>query len=113
MNDEQYKRFRKMRLESEDGSLKCLYSTRDDNKTLYFLIQGVNSKYKVSINLKGQIKCSCPDFTHTCKVQECICKHCLYVVYIKLGLFKDIEHSFYRRNYFTPDEISSICKIKF
>ena len=105
MNDEQYKRFRKMN--SED--INCLYETHDKKKNIYFLISGsTGTHYKVEISADGKICCSCPDFKHTSKEQGCICKHCLHVIYRLLKLFKDVDHSFFKRCYFTPDEIQQI-----
>ncbi len=105
MNDEQYKRYRKM----TSDPIQYLYGTHDNKKNLYFLVSGSSgTHYKVTIPTNGKISCSCPDFTHGAKEQECVCKHCLYVIYNVLKLFKDIDHSFFKRCCFTPDEIHSI-----
>lgn len=105
MNDEQYKRFRKMNADN----IECLYYTHNSNKNLFFLISGSSgAKYKVSISPKGKIECSCPDFKNGAKVQECVCKHCLYVIYNTLKLFDDVEHEFFDRLYFTTDEVHKI-----
>ena len=56
MNDEQYKRYRKMDREP----IKCLYKKRDNKKIMHFLISGSSgTKYIVSIPPDGKIKCSC------------------------------------------------------
>ena len=108
MNDEQYKRFRKMNAES----IKCLYSKKDKNGGIHFLISGsTGTKYKVSVYNDGRIVCDCPDFTHGSKENECVCKHCLYILYKELGLFKNLEHNFFKRLFLTPDEIQNIQKI--
>jgi len=105
MNDEQYKRYRKMNADP----IKCLYKTHDKKKNIYFLISGSSgTKYKVIIPTNGKISCSCPDFTHGAKVQECVCKHCLYVIFNVLKVFTDLKHSFFTRCYFTPDEVKTI-----
>lgn len=107
MNDEQYKRYRKMNVEP----IKCLYKARK-NTNLYFLISGSSgTNYKVTVQSDGKISCSCPDFTHGSKDNRCICKHCLYVIYNVLRLFKSVEHTFFTRLYFTPDEVQEIQKI--
>ncbi len=105
MNDEQYKRYRKMSSEP----IQCLYETHDKKKNIYFLISGSSgTKYKVAIYTDGKISCSCPDFTHGAKIQECVCKHCLHVIYNVLRLFSDIDHAFFKRCHFTSDEVHSI-----
>jgi hypothetical protein len=105
MNDEQYKRYRKMNADP----IQCLYQTHDKNKNIYFLISGSSgTKYKVTITPKGKIECSCPDYKHTAVVQECVCKHCLFVIFHVLRLFKDVDHTFFKRCYFTPDEIKNV-----
>lgn len=108
MNDEQYKRYRKMTSES----IECVYYTHDKKKNIYFLISGSSGvKYKVTIPINGRISCSCPDFTHGAKAQECVCKHCLHVIYNVLKLLDDIDHAFFTRCYFTPDEVHTIHTI--
>ena len=104
MNDEQYKRFRKMQAEK----INCLFKTHDKHKKLYFLISGsAGNKYKVIISPNGEISCSCPDFKHSSKTQECVCKHCLHVIFKVLKLFSSVNHTFFTRCYFTPDEIKN------
>ena len=104
MNDEQYKRYRKMC----SDPIKCLYITPDKSKRLHFLISGSSGiKYKVTIPSDGKISCSCPDFKHGAKAQECVCKHCLYVI-LNILCICDIHHSFFKRCYFTPDEVKTI-----
>lgn len=108
MNDEQYKRFRKMNAEN----IECLISKKDKNGGLHFLINGsTGTHYKVSIYPNGKISCGCPDFTHNSKDNECVCKHCLFVLYKELRLFKNLEHYFFKRRFFTPDEIQIIQKL--
>ena len=108
MNDEQYKRFRKM----DSEPINCLYITHSKTKTIYFLVSGsTGTKYKVEIPTNGKIICGCPDFQKTCKVQECVCKHCLHVIYKVLKLFKGVDHTFFKRCYFSPDEIQNIHRI--
>ena len=108
MNDEQYKRYRKM----ASDPIQYLYGTHDNKKNLYFLVSGSSgTHYKVTIPTNGKISCSCPDFTHGAKEQECVCKHCLYIIYNVLKLFKDIDHTFFKRCCFTPDEIHNIHTI--
>lgn len=108
MNDEQYKRYRKLHSET----IECLFRTHDSNKTIYFLVSGsTGTKYKVTIPKNGRIECSCPDFKTNCKTHHCVCKHCLYVIYDNLKLFKDIDHGFFKRCYFTPDEIHTVHSI--
>jgi len=108
MNDEQYKRFRKMNAET----IECLFYTHDKNKSLHFLINGSQQKrYKVTIPKDGKITCSCPDFTHNSKVNECVCKHCLHIIYNILKLFSDVDHTFFTRLFFSKDEIQEIHKI--
>jgi hypothetical protein len=103
MNDEQYKRYRKMTNEP----IECLFHLRK-NEVLYFLISGSSdTHYKVRIPQNGRISCSCPDFTHTCSVQECVCKHCLYVLLVVLKVFTDLQHTFFTRRFLTPDEVQS------
>ena len=105
MNDEQYKRFRRYKTEA----LECLYQTRDSKKNLHFLISGSSgTRYKVTIPVDGKVTCSCPDFSHTCKVQECVCKHVLHVIFKTLRLFDDVDHAFFKRCRFTPDEMDRI-----
>jgi hypothetical protein len=111
MNDEQYKRFKSM---ENNDTIKCLYSVKDSKDNMYFLVSGSNgNKYKVVIKTNGKIICSCPDFSNGSKIQECVCKHCLCVIYKYLHLFRGIEHTFFKRKekYFTPDEITIIKKI--
>lgn len=105
MNDEQYKRYCKMTGEA----IECLYQTNDRNGGLHFLISGsTGTRYKVTIHTDGKIDCGCPDFKHNSKSQECICKHCLFVIFQVLHLFKDVNHTFFERLFFTPDEIQNI-----
>lgn len=110
MEDEQYKRYRKMKQER----IACLFSKVDKTTgTIYFLISGQSrNRYKVSITTgeKGKIKCSCPDFSTGAKAQKCVCKHCLLIIYEVLELFTEINHPFFTRLYFTPDETRSIKK---
>jgi len=108
MNDEQYKRFRKMNADK----LKCLFTKRDPSGNMHFLVSGsTGTRYKVSVYKNGVINCSCPDFCHGCKDNDCVCKHCLHVIYKVLKLFRDVNHKFFERLYFTPDEIQTIKKI--
>ncbi len=89
--------------------IQCLYETHDKKKNIYFLISGSSgTKYKVVIAHNGKISCSCPDFTHGAQVQECVCKHCLYVIFKVLKIFSDVNHTFFKRCYFTFDEIKTI-----
>ena len=105
MNDEQYKRYRRMNADP----IKCLYVTHNKEKDLYFLISGSKgTKYKVTIPTNGKICCSCPDFKNSSQVQECVCKHCLYVIYNVLRLFTDVDHAFFKRCCFTPDEVHTV-----
>lgn len=106
MNDEQYKRFRKMKNEN----IQCLF-TLYKAKTLYFLVVGsTGTKYKVCIKNTGQISCSCPDFKNGAQVQECVCKHCLYIIFEYLGVIKDVDHCFFERRFFTKDEMMQIFR---
>lgn len=108
MNDEQYKRYRKMTSEP----INCLLIKHDNKKNIYYLISGSSGiHYKVAIRSDGSIDCSCPDFKNSSKAQECICKHCLYVLNKVLKLFNDVDHTFYKRLFFTPDEIHTIHNI--
>lgn len=108
MNDEQYKRYRKM----ESDPIKCLFRKHDKNKNLHFLISGSrDTNYKVTIYRDGKIECGCPDFKHNASVQECVCKHCLYVIFHELKCIRDIDHGFFGKRFFTPDELSDIYKI--
>jgi hypothetical protein len=108
MNDEQYKRYRKMLADR----IECPYQIKDKKNTLYFLIVGnTGVKYKISIYQNGQLKCSCPDFSNHCKSNNCICKHCLYLIFDKLKIIKTLEHKFFDRLYFTPDEMQKIYNI--
>jgi len=109
MNNEQYKRFRKM----EKDPLNCLFKAKDKAGNLHFLISGSTGvKYKVSIYLhgekKGKINCTCPDFKNNAKIQECVCKHCLHVLYKVLKIFKNVDHSFFGKCLFTVDEMTKI-----
>ncbi len=107
MNDEQYKRYRKM----QSDPIKCLFIIPDKSKNLHFLISGSSgTKYKVTIPVNGKISCSCPDFKHGAKVQECVCKHCLHVIFQVLRVF-DLEHTFFSRCYFTPEEVKTVHTI--
>jgi hypothetical protein len=100
MNDECYKRYKKC------NEIDCLYSIRKDSK-YHFLISGsANSKYSVTVSDKT-ITCSCPDYKHNSKDLEIVCKHCIYVLTKVLKLFP-VEHSFWKRRFFTPDEYKSI-----
>ena len=102
MNDEQYKRYRKVFTEE----IECLFCKRDDMKNMHFLVSGSSgTHYKVSIYINGKITCSCPDYKHNARVQECLCKHCLHIV---SKIFPNIEHAFYKRRYFTKDEIPTV-----
>lgn len=108
MNDEQYKRYRRMTSEA----INCLYRTHDKNKRLHFLISGSKgANYKVTIPPDGKMTCTCPDFVNNASVQECICKHCLFVIYQDLRYFKDVDHLFFKRRFFTPDEVRDIHNI--
>lgn len=105
MEDEQYKRYRKM--VGED--IKCLHSVVDRKGTLHFLISGASgTRYKVSVGNKGALTCSCPDFKHGAKDGECVCKHCLFLIYRHLRLFEELDHPFFKRRWFTADEIQQI-----
>jgi len=106
MNDEQYKRYRKLQSEN----IKCLFKTQK-NDTLYFLISGSSgTRYKVCIPNDGKITCSCPDFKHNSKNNECVCKHCLHVILNVLRVF-NIDHTFFKRCFFTRDELDEIYSI--
>jgi len=109
MNEEQYKRYRKMMSEP----IKCLHRKKDSKNNLYFLINNSSDKnYKIKISQNGKIECSCPDFTKGgAKIEKCICKHCLFVIFKILKIFQDINHTFFKRCFFTPDEIKNINKI--
>ena len=90
--------------------IQCLYEAHDKQKNIHFLISGsTGTKYKVTITHGGKIYCSCPDYTNTSR--DCICKHCLYVIYHVLELFRDVDHPFFKRCYFTPDEIHNVHSI--
>lgn len=109
MNEEQYKRYRKMDAEN----ISVLIKKRDSSGNIHYLINGQsNVHYKVSVYTNGKITCSCPDFVNTCGVQECVCKHCLYVIYKVLKFTKRLDHAFFKRRFFTPDEMSLILKVK-
>lgn len=103
MNDELYKRFRKLRQEP----IECLFAMRDEKQgDFHFLINGSSgTRYKVSIQRQtGRVACSCPDYKYNNRVQECICKHALFVV---AGILHNkIDHAFFKRGYyFTADEM--------
>ena len=107
MNDEQYKRFKTMQSQSIDCSIRA----RCPKGRLYFVIHGSSgSKYKVIITPRGSIFCSCPDMLKS-KINECVCKHCLYVIFEDLELFDDVSHTFFERRYFTKDEMQNINRI--
>ena len=101
MNDEQYKRYRKM----FSDSIECLYKMRDHGNYHFLILGSTKTKYKVSIYKNGDIKCGCPDFKHH---KELVCKHCLYVIFNIIGGDFHIDHEFFKRNKFTRDEIQSI-----
>lgn len=113
MNDELYKRYRKMK---SDPSF-ILFSARDPKGNIHYLVQGSN-RYKVTIFATGKIECSCPDMSFRVRktdehykgsqANNYICKHCLLIV-SELG-FNDINHSFFKRTFFSPDEIQTIQK---
>ena len=112
MNNEQYKRYRKM----EHDKLSCLFKAKDKSGNLHFLILGsTDTKYKVSIYMKDRkIRCSCPDFKNNSSSRDCVCKHCLHVLYKVLKLFKNADHSFFEKFIFNENEIAKImhvCKI--
>lgn len=107
MNDEEYKRFRKLKTED----IQCIYNTYTNNNFYFLVIGSSHTKYKVVIESKGKIYCSCPDFKHNARKCETTCKHCLYIIFIKLKLFKDVNHTFFKRHYFTPDEVQMIYSI--
>lgn len=105
MNDEQYKRYRKML----QDPIKDLFTLKDKQGNLHFLISGSSgTKYKVTIFLNGKIACSCPDFKH--HGNSSICKHCLYVLFKSLHGIFSIKHAIFTRKpiFFTPDEIMDI-----
>jgi len=108
MNDEQYKRYRKMKEEP----IKCLFSVKDKAGRFHFLVSGsTGTHYKVTISSAGgKISCSCPDFRNNSKNYECVCKHCLFIILEKMRLF-DIYHTFFKRPgcHFTPDEIALVA----
>lgn len=115
MNDAQYSRFRKMNNEN----ISILY-TKIINNNIYFLLKSAsNTNYKISIksctHLKipkcGKIFCSCPDNKFNSNDKECVCKHILYILFKYLKIFSNLEHTFFKRRYFTPDEMSAITKI--
>lgn len=105
MNDEQYKRYRKLRTEE----IEVLVCRRDDAKNMHFLVNGsTGTHYKVSVYLQGgHLVCSCPDYKHNARIQETLCKHCLFLA---TKIFPNIEHTFYKRRYFTPDELPLVKK---
>lgn len=107
MDDEQYERYRKMR----NDPPKILFKMTDKKGNIHFLVQG-NNRYKVSILPQGIITCTCPDMKYNGIVEKkkMLCKHCLAIV-DHLG-FKNVNHTFFKRNFFTPDEISEIKKNK-
>jgi len=108
MNDEQYKRYRKMNAEV----IKVLIRKIDKkDKTIHYLVEGDSgTHYKVSIYKTGKITCSCPDYKYSVE-KECVCKHCLFIIINVLKMFKNnLYHPFYERHYFTPDELSDIYK---
>jgi len=109
MEEEQYKRYRKMISEN----LKCLYKTSDSKNNFYFLTSGSSkNNYKVKISTNGSITCTCADFVKGgSKINNCICKHCLHIIFIELKLFKDVNHTFFKRCFFTPDEMKNIKDI--
>lgn len=115
MNDAQYSRFRKMNNEH----ISILY-TKNINKNIYFLLKSAsNTNYKISIkNCKhlgvsncGKIYCTCPDNKFNSNDKECVCKHILYILFKYLKIFNDLNHTFFKRRYFTPDEMSNIINI--
>ncbi len=115
MEDEQYKRYRKMKLEPS----QILFKMKDKNNNIHFLIQGTN-RYKVTIHNNGFLSCSCPDMKFTPATdtihldnkkikKKILCKHCLQII-DSFGY--NIDHTFFKRNFFTPDELQSILKSK-
>lgn len=105
MNDEQYKRYRKLRTEE----IAVLFCKRDSAKNMHFLVNGsTGTHYKVSVYRDtGKIECSCADYKHNARVQETLCKHCLFLA---IKIFPNIEHTFYKRRYFTRDEVPLVVK---
>jgi hypothetical protein len=92
MDEQQYKRYRKM----NSDSIECLYRTCDKNNNCHFLISGSSgTRYKVSINDNGVLSCSCPDAKHAGKVEKCLCKHCLYIIFKELEIFDSVDNVFF------------------
>lgn len=105
MHDEQYKRYRKM----HNDTIKLLLKKKSLKRDLYFLVKGNSGEnYKVVIRKNGVIDCSCPDQCNGAKNNECVCKHCLFVIFQVLQFTTDINHTFFSRLKFTPDEMTRI-----
>lgn len=108
MHDEQYKRYRKM----HSDTIELLIKKASSKKDLYFLVKGNSGEnYKVVIRRNGDVDCSCPDQKNGAKNNECICKHCLFVIFEVLKFTTDIDHTFFRRLRFTPDEMQRIYSL--
>lgn len=101
MNDEQYKRYRKI---ISDKKIQILFN-KIENGNIHYLIQG-SIKYKVSIYKTGKVICSCPDYKYSNAVNKCYCKHILFI----FNPIFDINHSIYTRTFITPDEILYLLK---
>lgn len=94
MNDVQYTRYKN----ALNTKMDCLFSTRDTAGNMHFLIES-SQRYKVSIYLHdGSVTCSCPDYTCRSRTEQCVCKHCVYVLMRHLKLVNSLDHAFFGRS---------------
>jgi predicted nucleic acid-binding Zn finger protein len=61
----------------------------------------------VSIYKNGNITCSCPDYINTCKKLECVCKHCIAVIWNVIGK-DDVHNEFYTRLKLNKKELQKL-----
>jgi len=106
MNSQQEKRY--VKLQSERFYLLDR-STTPEGKLEFHISGSTRNVYTVTVYPNNaNIFCTCPDAKNWAKKNNCICKHCLFILYRVLKVFDRADHPFFDRLWFTPEELECI-----
>lgn len=105
MNSQQQKRYQKL----NNDKFFLLGTHRENNNLLFDISGSTKNVYHVTIyGDTGTIFCTCPDAKSWAVKHNCICKHCLFVLYRVLRIFDNTNESFFDCLVFSIDELERI-----
>lgn len=102
MNDNQYKRFKKL-------SSEPFYLLEYDQNFVFKISGSTKNIYTVSINAFSKtINCDCPDSISWAKKCNCVCKHCLFILYRVLKIYNTLDVPFFNTLHFNDSDMKLI-----